>query len=126
MPKPMDTAQAEGEDSADSFILKRLKDKSMLGNHLLDALALGIGVVYGFYGPDMAKIGQLYLQDGMWGNERLLPEGWVEFVSTPGPAQPDPGFSTDPKSWNLQLFRTLYDGTGLSRRFMGLDFRHSY
>ena len=30
----------------------------MLGNHLLDALALGIGVVYGFYGPDMAKIGQ--------------------------------------------------------------------
>ena len=58
MPKPMDTAQAEGEDSADSFILKRLKDKSMLGNHLLDALALGIGVVYGFYGPDMAKIGQ--------------------------------------------------------------------
>lgn len=39
-------------------------------------------------GRDLARIGQLYLQDGMWAGERLLPEGWVEFVSTPAPAQP--------------------------------------
>lgn len=43
-------------------------------------------------GRDLARIGQLYLQDGMWGNERLLPEDWVEFVRTPAPAQPtEPG-----------------------------------
>jgi len=40
---------------------------------------------------DLARIGQLYLQDGMWGNERLLPEGWAEFVRTPAPAQPASG-----------------------------------
>ncbi len=39
-------------------------------------------------GRDLARIGQLYLQDGMWGGERLLPEDWAEFVRTPAPAQP--------------------------------------
>eukprot|EP00903_Cladosiphon_okamuranus_P003242 g3240.t1 len=38
---------------------------------------------------DMARLGQLYLQDGMWGGERLLPEDWVSFVTTPTEAQPD-------------------------------------
>ena len=33
-----------------------------------------------------ARLGMLYLQDGVWENQRLLPEGWSEFVSTPAPA----------------------------------------
>lgn len=48
---------------------------------------------------DLARIGQLYLQDGVWGNERLLPEGWVEFVSTPGPAQPASGAGYGAQFW---------------------------
>lgn len=32
---------------------------------------------------DYAKFGVLYLNDGIWNGERLLPEGWVDYALTP-------------------------------------------
>ncbi|MDQ2859785.1 MAG: beta-lactamase family protein [Pseudomonadota bacterium] len=38
---------------------------------------------------DLARLGLLYLNDGMWNGKRLLPDGWSRFVATPAPVQPE-------------------------------------
>ena len=37
---------------------------------------------------DFARFGLLYLRNGVWDGQRLLPEGWVDHARTPAPVQP--------------------------------------
>jgi len=40
---------------------------------------------------DLARFGQLYLQNGVWDSERLISEKWIKFVRTPAPATAQTG-----------------------------------
>lgn len=49
---------------------------------------------------DLARLGQLYLDDGVLANgERILPEGWAEYVSSPSGPQPDGPFGYRAGFW---------------------------
>jgi CubicO group peptidase (beta-lactamase class C family) len=49
---------------------------------------------------DLAKFGQLYLSDGkLPSGERVLPEGWAQYVATPSGPQPDGAFGYGAGFW---------------------------
>jgi len=68
---------------------RALFDRIGIRRQVLETDPFGNFLITGYdYGTarNWARIGMLYLQDGMWQGERILPEGWAEFVSTPAPA----------------------------------------
>ncbi|MBV6522526.1 MAG: hypothetical protein MNPFHGCM_02674 [Gemmatimonadaceae bacterium] len=66
-------------------IRRMVPEPDPFGNFLLNGYELGTG-------RDWARLGNLYLQDGMWNGERILPEGYADFVRTPAPAWSRPEY----------------------------------
>ena len=54
---------------------------------------------------DYARLGLLFLHDGVWQGERLLPEGWVAYTLTPAKAAPD-------DSYGAQMWLKLPESAG--------------
>lgn len=50
---------------------------------------------------DLARLGLLYLNDGVWQGERILPQGWGRYVSTNGRAQPARGSGYGATFWTF-------------------------
>lgn len=83
-----DTVEAQGEDYL-TFPQRALFDRIGARSPVLETDAWGNFILSGYdylSARDWVRFGQLYLQDGVWQGERILPEGWTEFVMTPAPA----------------------------------------
>jgi len=86
-----ETLEARGEEYL-SFPQRALFDPLGMRHMVLEVDPWGNFIMTGFeYGTarDWARFGLLYLQDGVWQGERMLPEGWVDYVRTPAPANSD-------------------------------------
>jgi len=85
-----DTVEAQGEEYL-TFPQRALFDRIGARNYVLETDAWGNFILSGYdYGSarDWVRFGLLHLWDGVWQGERILPEGWTEFISTPAPADP--------------------------------------
>ncbi len=72
-----------------SFPKERLFGKIGMTSAVMEPDASGtfVGSSYMYAtARDWARFGLLYLNDGVWEGERILPEGWVDYSVTPGPA----------------------------------------
>ncbi len=77
-----------GEDYL-SFPQRALFDKIGIRTMVMETDPFGNFLTQGYEyasARDWARLGNLYLQNGVWNGERILPEGFVEFVSTVAPA----------------------------------------
>jgi len=72
-----------------SFPRRALLDKLGMRTMVMETDPFGDFLTQGYEfasGRDWARLGNLYLQDGVWNGEQILPEGWAKFVSTLAPA----------------------------------------
>ncbi len=82
-----ETVEAAGGDYL-TFPQWQLFDRIGSRDFVLETDPWGNFILSGYdYGSaaDWMRFGLLHLQDGVMGGERILPEGWVEFVSMPNP-----------------------------------------
>ena len=80
--------EGRGDDYL-SFPQRELFDKIGIRGMVLETDPYGNYLLQGYElapARDWARLGNLYLQDGVWNGERILPEGYAEFVSTIAPA----------------------------------------
>lgn len=81
--------QTLGDNDYYQFPVRELFNKAGMHSMVLEVDAGGTFVGSSFSyatARDWARFGLLYLNDGVVGGERLLPEGWVRYSSTPGAA----------------------------------------
>ena len=89
-----DAVRKRGEEYL-TFPQRALFDKIGIRHQVLETDPYGNFLLNGYdYGTarNWARLGLLYMNDGMWQGQRLLPEGWTKFVSTPAPAWKDSAY----------------------------------
>jgi len=97
-------------------IRRQVLEPDPFGNFLMTGYDYGTA-------RNWARLGLLYLQDGMWMGERLLPEGWSTFVSTPAPGWRRPEYGglfwlNGVGAWTLPADTYLAAGAGGQNTFI--------
>ena len=83
--------QTVGDSAYYRFPYEKLFYKIGMHRALLEPDASGTFVASSYgYGSarDWARFGLLFLNDGVWNGERILPEGWVTYSTTPAASAP--------------------------------------
>jgi CubicO group peptidase (beta-lactamase class C family) len=55
---------------------------------------------------DLARLGLLYLNEGVWNGKRILPESWIQFARTPAPSTRNRGREYGGQFWLVPDSRT--------------------
>ncbi len=97
-------------------IRRQVLEPDPFGNFLLTGYDYGTARNWG-------RLGLLYLQNGIWQGERILPEGFVDFVSSPAPAWSEPVYGglfwiNGTGEWNLPWTAYFMAGGGGQRTFV--------
>ncbi len=115
-----------------NFARRNLFDRLNMCSATIEPDASGsiVGSSYMFATPrDWARVGQLFLNDGVWEGERILPHGWVKYSRTPTPLAPkgeygahfwlNAGAKGDPKNRTYPSLPTdLYSMEGFNNQFV--------
>jgi CubicO group peptidase (beta-lactamase class C family) len=120
-----ETVRRRGEDYL-TYPQRALFDKLGMRGQVLETDPYGNFLITGFdYGTarNWARLGLLYLNDGVWLGERLLPEGFVDFVSTPAPAWRTPTYGgmvwvNGDSAWALPRAAYAFRGAGEQNVFI--------
>lgn len=99
---------------------RALFDKLGMRGQVLETDPYGNFLITGYdYGSarNWARLGMLYLDDGVWQGKRLLPEGFVKFALTPAPAWRTPTYGgmvwvNGDSAWNLPRSAYAFRGAG--------------
>lgn len=78
-----------GDDAYHKFPYQQLFNKISMTSAIIEPDAYGTFVGSSFSyatARDWARFGLLYLNDGVWNGEHILPDGWVKYTTTPAPA----------------------------------------
>ena len=89
-----ETVEANGEEYL-RFPQRALFDRIGAHSPVLETDPYGHFILSGYdylSARDWARFGLLYLWEGLWLGERILPNDWAEFVSTPAPGDGGDGY----------------------------------
>ena len=119
------TVESVGEQYL-SWPQRALFDRIGIRRQVLETDVRGNFILSGFdYGTarNWARLGLLYLRDGVWNGERLLPEGFVRFVASPAPAWDEPIYGgafwvNGTGRYSLPLETFYMSGNGVQRVFV--------